>query len=122
MKTTPDTGPLDRCVASSALVLLLLSGGCGDPESLGPSGPAEPIVAPGGRNVLAAAVAPTNVWGSKAPLPTARSGHAVGVVNNMLYAVGGKNSAGIGIATNHAYTLATNSWRPRRRCQRPDGT
>ena len=34
----------------------------------------------------------------------------MGVVNNVLYAVGGNSSTGIGLATNHAYTVATNSW------------
>jgi N-acetylneuraminic acid mutarotase len=43
-------------------------------------------------------------------MPTATYAHAVGVANNVLYAVGGKSSTGAGLATLQAYTPATNSW------------
>jgi hypothetical protein len=52
---------------------------------------------------------PGDLWGTKAPMPTPRYGFAVGVVNGILYAVGGHNG------TNHlnrveAYDPGTNTW------------
>ncbi len=51
----------------------------------------------------------SNTWTAKAPMPTPRSGLAVGVVNGLLYAVGG---AGSGPAINvvEAYDPVANAW------------
>src|SRR2546425_2136527 len=51
----------------------------------------------------------TDTWKTKAPIPTPRYG-PVGVVNGILYAVGGvSKNAGI-ISTVEAYSPTTNSW------------
>jgi N-acetylneuraminic acid mutarotase len=51
----------------------------------------------------------TNSWTTKAPMPTARSGLAVGVVNGVLYAVGGYS----GRTTVEAFDPVANSWTSR---------
>ena len=51
----------------------------------------------------------TNCWTAKAPMPTRRTFFGVGVVNGMLYAVGGLAS-GTRAATVEAYHPGTNSW------------
>jgi N-acetylneuraminic acid mutarotase len=61
----------------------------------------------------------TNSWSSRAPLPTLRSGVAVGVVDGILYAVGGTSSATgrtewnqypLFLNTVDAYDPVRNSW------------
>lgn len=47
----------------------------------------------------------TNVWTTKTPMLTARSFHGVGVVNGILYAVGGDT-----LGTVEAYDPSTNTW------------
>lgn len=51
----------------------------------------------------------TNTWTTKASMPTARDGLAGGVVNGILYAVGGY-SEGFDLATVEAYDPTTNTW------------
>jgi hypothetical protein len=46
---------------------------------------------------------------TKAPMPTARDGLAVGVVNGILYAVGGFNGSSY-VSTVEAYDPVTNTW------------
>ena len=48
-------------------------------------------------------------WGRPAPMPTARWHLAVGVVNGVLYAVGGTDGSG-SMATVEAYDPVTNRW------------
>lgn len=50
----------------------------------------------------------TDAWTQKAALPSARTNFSVGVVNNMIYAIGG--SADGPLALNEAYDPATNTW------------
>ena len=49
----------------------------------------------------------TNAWAVRAEMPTARSETGVGVLNNMLYVLGGYASLGVNtygfVATNEAY-------------------
>ena len=45
-------------------------------------------------------------WTTKAPMPTARYGLAIGVINNILYAIGGSTLKG----ENEAYDPATDTW------------
>src|SRR6266550_4402280 len=49
-------------------------------------------------------------WISSAPMPTAREGAGVAVVNSVLYAVGGYNTSNGYLATVEAYDPATNTW------------
>ena len=50
-------------------------------------------------------------WAARAPMPTARWSSAVGVINNILYTVGGYNpSLGGHVTTVEAYNPATNTW------------
>lgn len=96
---------------SLGITLALLIVGCGfdsgptAPEA-GPT-PGEPGVLPV-EPVIAAAV--TNSWAKKAPMPTARSVFAAGVVNGVLYAVAGETKTGTKLATVEAYTPGSNSW------------
>jgi N-acetylneuraminic acid mutarotase len=55
----------------------------------------------------------TGVWSTRAPMPTPRFGLAVGVVNGILYAVGGYDRSNVPVATVEAYDPATNTWTPR---------
>lgn len=50
----------------------------------------------------------TDAWTPKAALPTARSNFSVGVVNNMLYAIGGSADATLAVA--EAYDPVANAW------------
>jgi N-acetylneuraminic acid mutarotase len=51
----------------------------------------------------------TDTWSSKAAMPTARGDLGVGVVNGILYAVGGQDSSG-SLATVEAYDPLTDTW------------
>jgi N-acetylneuraminic acid mutarotase len=50
----------------------------------------------------------TDAWTPKAALPTARTNFSVGVVNNMLFAIGGSEDTAV--AVTEAYDPATNAW------------
>jgi hypothetical protein len=52
----------------------------------------------------------TNTWTTKAPILTARYGLGAGVVNGVLYAVGGSGYSGSYLATVEAYDPATDTW------------
>ena len=49
-------------------------------------------------------------WTTKAPMPTARWGLAAGVVNGILYAVGGDPNFGPLLNTVEAYDTETDTW------------
>lgn len=51
-----------------------------------------------------------NSWATFSPLPTTRTFAVAGAQNNIIYFVGGDNSAGQATKTLLAYTVATNSW------------
>jgi len=51
----------------------------------------------------------TNTWSTKASMPTAREGLGVGVINGILYAVGG-NGTSTHLTTVEAYDRSTNTW------------
>jgi len=55
----------------------------------------------------------TNTWATKAPMPTPRSDVGVGVVNGILYAIGGADAGGAVLGTVEAYDPATNTWTTR---------
>src|SRR3989441_53069 len=81
-------------------LLLAFAASCEDPESRVVSLRSPP-------NFLAA-VGP-GVWTTKAPMPTPRTGLATGVVNGILYAVGGNDGVSF-LGTVEAYDPATNTW------------
>ncbi|HEX3235207.1 MAG TPA: kelch repeat-containing protein [Gemmatimonadales bacterium] len=56
-----------------------------------------------------AATATTNVWATKAAMPTARDGLTVGVVNGIVYVIGGSGSGG-NLTKVEAYTPGSNTW------------
>ena len=65
------------------------------------------VVVSGGDQVLGEG----GTWTLKAPMPTPRVGLAVGVVNGILYAVGGATQAGSDyLSTAEAYDPARNMW------------
>jgi N-acetylneuraminic acid mutarotase len=75
-----------------------------------------PISAPA-NSVLASVEAydpATNTWAAKAAMPTARYAFGIGVVNGIVYAVGGIDSASGSarrpVGTVEAYDPATNTW------------
>jgi Kelch motif len=58
----------------------------------------------------------TRTWSTRAPMPTARYGVQAGVVNGILYAVGGfafANGVASAVATVEAYDPASNTWTTR---------
>jgi len=50
-----------------------------------------------------------NSWTTKAPMPTARGGLGVAVVNGMIYAIGGSNN-NTQLAVNEEYNPVTDTW------------
>jgi N-acetylneuraminic acid mutarotase len=56
----------------------------------------------------------TDTWTSKAPMPTARAGGAAGVINGILFVVGGTSSSVTGgyadVNSVEAYNPTTNTW------------
>jgi hypothetical protein len=100
-----------RTMSLTAAPTLLLVG-CGfDSASTGPeeapalAEPALPVAEP----ELAGATATTNLWTTRAPLPTARYQLAAGVVNGVLYAIGAA-APDTRFATVQAYSAGSNSW------------
>lgn len=53
-----------------------------------------------------------NTWTAKTPMPTRRAYHAAGVVDGVIYVVGGIGDAGV-LATVEAYDPATDTWTTR---------
>ena len=56
----------------------------------------------------------TNMWTTKAAMPTPRFGAAAGVVNGIVYVVGGFGAGGTRLSTVEAYNPATNTWTTKR--------
>ena len=52
----------------------------------------------------------TNAWTTKTPMPTARYGAFVGVVDGIIYVVGGASPPGTYLNTVEAYDPATDTW------------
>ena len=49
-------------------------------------------------------------WIAKAPMPTARYALAAAVVNDKIYAIGGRSDNGAFLSTNEEYDPSTNTW------------
>lgn len=66
----------------------------------------------GTTNVLEVYDPATNTWASKAPMPTARSAFAVGVIGNKLYVAGGVQACPpcVGAPALEVYDPATDTW------------
>src|SRR5882762_967165 len=58
--------------------------------------------------ISSGAIAQSGTWTTKAPMPTARTQLAAGVVNGIVYAIGGFTSSQI--STNEAYDPIANTW------------
>src|SRR3954447_23165882 len=89
-------------VLQSALALLVLaSGGCNqdDPTAPGAGGRPGPAETPSRQP----ATTTTNIWASKAPMPSARTALATGVINDVVYGGGGVTANGAPLATVQAY-------------------
>ena len=86
--------------AALFLPATLLVAGC-DRSPTSPGSIARPSfsVVPGGGS-----------WTTKAPMPTARTGVATGVIEGKLYAVGGSPASGFPRTVAEAYDPATNTW------------
>jgi N-acetylneuraminic acid mutarotase len=48
-------------------------------------------------------------WATMTPMPTERCGHAIGVVHDTLYVIGGRNNTGA-LSVNEAYDPVTDTW------------
>ncbi len=103
---TARTSPRHPLRAAIAGLLVLALGGCAEPEAFGPGQPDAVEFPP-----VAFATAATDVWESKAEMPTARMGLVAGTVNGVLYAVGGSNN--LPLTTVEAYTPGSNTWATR---------
>jgi N-acetylneuraminic acid mutarotase len=68
------------------------------------AGPAKVVT-----NTMEAYDPSANTWTSRASMPTARRSIAVGVVNNILYVIGGFGASGV-LSTVEAYDPVTNTW------------
>lgn len=55
----------------------------------------------------------TDRWTARAPLPTPRTGLALGVVDGIIYAVGGRTDESPALTTVEAFDPATNTWTAR---------
>jgi hypothetical protein len=106
-----------RTTSLAAALALLLVGCGGDPVAPATpdesgSGFPEPGLSIMEPEFTAAAAATTNIWTTKARMPTPRALLATGVVNGVLFAVGGLGNVGSNpiFATVEAYNPATNSW------------
>src|SRR4051812_47279282 len=96
----------------AALALLIL--GCGiDRDATGPDDPGLTLLDPAGLAEPQFASATTNIWTTQAPIPTGRYLLASGVVNGVIYAVGGRLTSGLGTTAVQAYNPGTNSWATR---------
>ena len=97
---------------AAALALLII--GCGfDGDPTAPEDPELTLPNPElalAEPELAAAAATTNVWTTRAPLPSRRAGLGLGVVNGVIYAVGGVVGDDTRLKTVQAYTPGTNMW------------
>jgi N-acetylneuraminic acid mutarotase len=88
---------------------LLVLVGCRDQSSLSEPEPAE-LSAPR-REPAGDALVASNTWATRKPMPTPRAYLVAGVVNNILYAVGGvKDSQIWAIAKVEAYNAVSNTW------------
>jgi hypothetical protein len=54
-----------------------------------------------------------NVWTVRAPMPSTRRTLGIGVVDGILYAIGGLNTSKVAVGTVEAYNPATNTWTTR---------
>lgn len=63
----------------------------------------------------------SNYWTTVAPLPTPRSALVVGVVNGVLYAVGGDDPNNAIVGTVEAYDPVTNTWTTKAQMPTPRG-
>ena len=95
---------------SPALAFALLIAGCGfEPAPTGPEDPGSTISEPPFAEPEFAAAA-TNLWTTKASMPTPRHLLGVGVVNGVIYTVGGYNGSNQRTTAVQAYNPSTNTW------------
>ena len=99
---------VSRRLPRIAAALILLAG-CGEPDTLGPRQPNDLDPISTGEFPFAAAVAPTNFWATKAPLPFQRSHGPVGVLNGNIYVIGGLSPVGF-LRSVDAYNPVTDTW------------
>jgi hypothetical protein len=63
-----------------------------------------------GNPITFYATAQGDFWTAGTPMPTSRLGAGVGVINGVLYAVGGRQDGSLPVATVEAYDPLTNAW------------
>ena len=57
-----------------------------------------------------AALAASNSWATKSPIPASHLFAKAGAINGIIYVVGGENSSSQSISTVRAYNIASNIW------------
>src|SRR5258706_11228178 len=98
-------GKQTRRAALPSLLVLLLAVACRDSTS-----PAHRAPSAAPTQQLASPASSGGPWTTKAPMPTRRWGLASGVVNGVLYALGGGGSETGIVATVEAYDPASDTW------------
>jgi N-acetylneuraminic acid mutarotase len=73
-----------------------------------PMAPEEPGAGPRGARSMSV-LAPSNTWTAKRAMPTARTAHKAGTLNNIIYVVGGRTPTAV-LSRVEAYHVATNTW------------
>ena len=58
-------------------------------------------------------------WQELAPMPTARYGAAITVLDDFVFIMGGRSASGQVLDTGHYYEVSTNSWTPIAQLRRP---
>jgi len=111
------TARLDLAAGAINGILYAVGGWSGGPNCNGSPTPPDmrlgQTTSPDMRATVEAYDPAANTWTAKAPMPRARRELAVGVVNGILYAVGGETDPGTSLNTVEAYDPSSNTWTSR---------
>lgn len=106
----PPQQPWQRAYLVAVLALLFLA--LAAPIWRSQARTSAPLLTDAGiRSTGAPRITPDARWQELAPLPTARSRHAVARVENVLYVLGGEGEGGRRLRAVDGYDLSTNRWR-----------
>jgi N-acetylneuraminic acid mutarotase len=92
----------------SLLVVVAAVAACEEPTYTGPT-----VTESAAPKFATATALASNTWAVKASIPLARRSAVAGIINNVIYVVGGFDAAGTPTTTVQAYNIATNTWSSR---------